>query len=245
MKSTKIVAFAAAALALLAPTARAHGWQPPPPPGPVYNGPEGAGGTNGGEGGEGGGALVDGGQGQGRQAEEAKPEPARPQGPDRGVTLKGNQGAAARATRGAAPAARAKGAAAPWLAEMKVAWRAAFLSCEGPEGYAASPTALKDAMRKPSEEGGVGRGRAAIVLTYDATDAEHLRALRRLDGDDRFLAASRFFDCVRIDVPRTPENADVRLSVFGADGACLGDAAGVRKLSGAYALLRKAFAAEG
>lgn len=88
-----------------------------------------------------------------------------------------------------------------WLGALGIPWHTAFLPEDAEEGYTGEELDVGRAVRG---EGGESawklEKRPTIVTIYDPSSKQHIGNLANLETDPRFVAGSRFFNLVRVDV---------------------------------------------
>ena len=117
---------------------------------------------------------------------------------------------------------------------VQVAWTPAFPPVTRQiENYDDSLGSVDEGVRLPVEEGGWPKEqRASVVLVYDPSNAEHIKAIDALESDRRFKVGSRLFNCFRVDAralgdERARKNMELRS--YGAEGRLLGKVRGSRR----------------
>ncbi|MAG58644.1 MAG: hypothetical protein CMJ83_20335 [Planctomycetes bacterium] len=127
-----------------------------------------------------------------------------------------------------------------WLRDLGVTWTPAFPPSAEP-GYDPGLD-LGHALSKPAAQGGwVGRKAPSLIAVYDPGSEDHLKRLAELDGDSRFLAASRLFNTYKVDARTFPKPPpEVHLIVYDVQGARVGEVYG-KQLRRAYDLMEVAY----
>lgn len=133
-----------------------------------------------------------------------------------------------------------------WMHKVRVRWDAAFPPVSATQGYAKRFESVDEALRLPAGRGGWKREhRPSVVIIYDPSHPPHERALRVLDNDMRFKAASRLFNRFRVDVrglPGTPPT-EVVMRTYLRDGTPFAETRGARRIPEAYRKLERTFEA--
>lgn len=214
----------------------AHGWTIPPTPpysptgggGPEYQG------------------AVGGGEGIVPEVEPtggtATPQPQGPQGPNYRFGTRTTPKLATRVSRPTAPTRRPKTARSPWLKNISVPWQAVFAPVAENGTYAKTQQNPLAGVMLSAEQGGWERSKArALVLVLDPSKKSHLKSLKALESDSRFVAAANLFDCYRVDarsLKKAPSSPT--LSAFDAKGNLVGQLKG-RTLRKGFELAEKAW----
>lgn len=125
----------------------------------------------------------------------------------------------------------------PWSDRIGISWRAVFPPIDSKQGYDASIASLREGVARPAAAGGWERNETpSLVLVYDPSDSEHLKAILALRRDARFTAATWVFNCFKVDARQLDKRQrQLRLAVFEKNGEL------VREFDGKN--LRKAFRA--
>lgn len=212
-----VMLLAVCALLLIGAPALAHGWQ--------FTAPEGGGSANF--------EQAVGGSSNGNSEGEVVPaggggvsSPGDPgtTGAPRAPTSSRRTGAAKGGRRSSPNFGAKKGRAAPWLGEIRIPWKTAFVTPR--QGYDARLGDLDASLR----DGGWGRsGRPSLVMLYDPSRKAHQNAIDALDKDTRVRAASHLFNCFRVDARSVgAKEADVVLRAYDASGGLVVQVKGAR-----------------
>lgn len=107
-----------------------------------------------------------------------------------------------------------------WNDRIGIAWRAVFPPVDSKQGYDASIASLREGVSRPVATGGWERDEMpSLVLVYDPSDSEHLKAIIALRRDARFTAATWVFNCFKVDARQLDKRQrQLRLAVFEKDG---------------------------
>ncbi|MAG32923.1 MAG: hypothetical protein CL908_18760 [Deltaproteobacteria bacterium] len=131
------------------------------------------------------------------------------------------------------------------MAYVDVDWKPEFPPpLDDVKGYDGRLATIGEALKRPEEKGGWSRDtKPSIVVVYDPSKKNHIKAIGALESDNRFKAATRLFNCFKVDaraVSKKPRES-VELRAYLPDGTLVGSVAGTRRLPRAWNLVADAF----